>query len=300
MELTTLRYFVTVGKELHFHRAAAKLNMTQAPLSSAIRKLEEELNVKLFERTSRSVKLTEAGELFLKEAEAVLHRAELARQRLDNLASGQRSRLSIGYNELALNTFLPQLLAQCRTRHGKLQLALRELETAEQIQGLREDELDIGFMRPFGFDLTGLRTQLVIRENYRLVMQETHPLAGESRIAARQLSHRSIILFARDVNPAIYDRLTAALSTEYAPPPEFRQDARNKGSMLAMVKAGFGAALLPESICRGPLPGLVVRDLDIPLPKVDIMAVWNPARMSGVLKHFLALLPSGPAGSAGR
>ena len=292
MELTALRYFVTVGKELHFHRAAAKLNMTQAPLSAAIRKLEDELETKLFERTSRSVKLTEAGELFLEEAEAVLHRAELARQRLDDLISGRGSRLAIGYNELALNTFLPQLLARCRTRQSNLQLALRELETAEQIRGLREEELDIGFMRPFGFDLTGLRTQLVIRENYRLVMQETHPLAKTEKITARQLSGRSVILFARDVNPAIYDRLTAALTTEYAPPPEFRQDARNKGSMLAMVKAGFGAALLPESICRGHLPGLTVRGLDISLPSVDIMAVWNPARQSGVLKRFLALLPS--------
>ena len=295
MELTALRYFVTVGKELHFHRAAAKLNMTQAPLSAAIRKLEEELETKLFERTSRSVKLTAAGELFLKEAEAVLRRAELARQRLDNLISGQGGRLSIGCNELALNTFLPKLLAQCRTRHGKLQLSLRELETAEQIEALREEMLDIGFMRPFGFDLTGLQTQLVIRENYRLVMQETHPLAKSERITARQLSGRSVILFARDVNPAIYDRLTAALTTDSVPPPEFRQDARNKSSMLAMVKAGFGAALLPESICRGHLPGLTVRDLDLALPKVDILAVWNPARLSGVLKQFLALLPPEPA-----
>ncbi len=297
MELTALRYFVTVGKELHFHRAAAKLNMTQAPLSAAIRKLEDELETKLFERTSRSVKLTEAGELFLQEAEAVLHRAELARQRLDELVAGQENRLAIGYNEMALHTFLPQLLAQCRTRQRKLQLALRELETAEQIRGLREEELDIGFMRPFGFDLTGLRTQLVIRENYRLVMQDTHPLAKEGKITARQLSGKSVILFARDVNPAIYDCLTAALSTEYAPPPEFRQDARNKSSMLAMVKAGFGAALLPESICQGHLPGLTVRELDIALPKVDILAVWNPARQSGVLKRFLALLPPEPAGA---
>ena len=173
-------------------------------------------------------------------------------------------------------------------------MELRELETPEQIQSLREEVLDIGFMRPFGFDLTGFKTKLIIRENYRLVMQNTHPLAGEARITAGQLSQKSIIVFAREINPAIYDRLTAALSTEYAPPPEFRQDARNKSSMLAMVKAGFGAALLPESICRGQLPGMTVRELDIPLPNIDILAVWNPARQSGVLKNFLNLLPSSP------
>ena len=175
---------------------------------------------------------------------------------------------------------------------------MRELEAADQIRELHEENLDIGFMRPFGFDLTGLQTRLVFRENYKLVMPETHSLARGDRITARQLSGQSVILFARDVNPAIFDRLTAALSTGYAPPPEFRQDARNKSSMLAMVKAGFGAALLPESICRGPLPGLTVRTLDIPLPSVDILAVWNPAHRSRVLNRFLSLLPPEP-GSAG-
>ena len=250
-------------------------------------------------RSSRSVKLTAAGELFLKEAEAVLDRAALARRRLNDLVSGQENRLSIGYNELSLNTFLPSLLAKCRTRQNKLQLSLFELEAAEQIRGLREENLDIGFMRPFGFDLTGLQTKLVIREKYKLVMPETHPLTRESRITAELLSGHGIILFARDVNPAIFDRLTASLSTAYAPPPEFRQDARNKSSMLAMVKAGFGAALLPESICRGLGPELTVRELDIPLPSVDILAVWNPSHQTRVLQHFLTLLPPEPVPADG-
>ena len=291
MELTSLRYFVTVARELHFHRAAARLNMTQAPLSSAIRKLEDELEVKLFERTSRSVKLTKAGKIFLEEAEAVLRRAELARKRLENLRSGGTARLAIGYNELSLNTFLPRLLARCRNRQPALQLELRELEAAEQIRGLQEDMLDIGFMRPFGFDLTGLQSQLLIREKYLLVMQNSHPLAEHDEISVEQLSGRSVILFARDVNPAIYDRITAVLTPGRIPAPHFRQDARNKSSMLAMVKAGFGAALLPESICRGPLPGLTVKQLNAPLPSVEVMAVWKPERFSGALKNFIALLP---------
>ena len=297
MELTSLRYFVTVARELHFHRAAAKLNMTQAPLSSAIQKLEDELEVKLFERTSRSVKLTDAGSFFLGEAEAVLRRAELARKRLENLRSGGIGRLAIGYNELSLNTFLPRLLARCRTRQPALQLELRELEAAEQIRGLQEDLLDIGFMRPFGFDLTGLQSQLVIREKYLLIMQNSHPLAGNDEITVEQLSGRSVILFARDVNPAIYDRITAVLTPAAMPAPQFRQDARNKSSMLAMVKAGFGAALLPESICRGTLPGLTARPVNAPLPSVEVMAVWKPERFSGALKNFIALLPKlEPAG----
>ena len=299
MELTTLRYFVMVAHELHFHRAAAKLNMTQAPLSAAIRKLEDELETKLFERTSRSVKLTAAGQFFLPEAEAVLKRAELARKRLDALHSGGFGRLSVGYNETALNTFLPQVLARCRNRLPELQLELRELETADQIALLSEELLDIGFMRPFGFDLSGLETRLIHREKYLLVMQNGHPLAGKTRISARELSGCSLILFAREVNPAIYDRLEAVLSGGQPCPPHFRQDARNKSSMLAMVKAGFGAALLPESSCRGALPGLTVRELDIPLPLVEIMAVWNPERISDALRQFIRLLPFPEQASGG-
>ena len=290
MELTVLQYFVMLARELHFHRAAEKLNITQAPLSAAIRKLEDELEIRLFERNSRSVRLTEAGRLFLREAEAVLERAELAKRRLADFASGRAGRLAIGYNETALNTFLPQVLARCRNRQPELQLELRELDTSEQIQLLRENRLDIGFMRPFGVDLSGLQFRLMSRENYLLVMQNSHPLAAEDSISVRQLSGRSIILFARDVNPAVYDRITSILTPDHAPPPVFRQDARNKSSMLAMVKAGFGAALLPASNCRGITPDLTVRKLAFPLPSVDTMGVWNPNQPSGALKQFIQLL----------
>ncbi|MBQ9338640.1 MAG: LysR family transcriptional regulator [Lentisphaeria bacterium] len=291
MELTALRYFVTVAHELHFHRAAEKLHMTQAPLSAAIRKLEDELEVRLFERTSRSVKLTEAGAFFLPEAEAVLSRAELARKRLAEKVSGTCGRLSIGYNETAMNNFLPEMLARCRERRPDLQLELRELETGEQLTMLKQGRLDIGLMRPFGFELSGLESRLVSREKYRLVMPERHRLARRDELSGTDLAGQDIILFAREVNPAVYDRLTAALTVNGAKPPHFRQDARNKNSMLAMVKAGFGAALLPESCCRGPLPGLAVRELRIALPPVDILAVWDPGRLTEALKSFISLLP---------
>ncbi|MBE6391756.1 MAG: LysR family transcriptional regulator [Lentisphaerae bacterium] len=291
MELTTLKYFVTVAKELHFRRAAARLNITQAPLSAAIKKLEDELEVQLFERTSRSVKLTAAGTLFLAEAEAVLQRTETALTRMADLRSGSTGQLSIGYNETALNTFLPQLLSTLRNGFGNIQFELRELETAEQLNFLRDGTIDIGFMRPYGFDLTGLEHRLIWRESYVLVMPEDHELAAKNTISAADLSGKSVILFARDVNPMIYDRITISLSTGQLPSPHFRQDARNKSSMLALAAAGFGAALLPESSTRELHRDLVSRPLDIPLPPVEIMAVWNPERTSRVLHKILDCLP---------
>ncbi len=292
MELTTLRYFVTVARELHFRHAAEKLHMTQAPLSAAIRKLEEELEVRLFDRTSRSVKLTEAGTFFLPEAEAVLLRAELAQKRLAEKVSQHLAQLTLGYNETALNEFLPRILARCRRKLPALRLELRELETGEQLEWLHQGKLDIGLMRPFGFDLHGLESRLVSRESYCLVMPEDHPLGRFPALDTADLAGREIILFAREVNPAIYDELTARLTADAARPPIFRQNARNKHSVLAMVKAGFGAALLPESCCRLPLPGIAVRQLNIDLPPVDILAVWDPERQTAALDKFIALLPA--------
>ena len=287
MELTTLKYFVTVAKELHFRRAAARLNITQAPLSAAIKKLEDELEVQLFERTSRTVKLTPAGTLFLTEAEAILQRTAAALNRMAELRSGSSGQLAIAYNETAFNTFLPQLLVMLRTRFSQIQFELREQETAEQLKNLRGGTIDIGFMRPYGFDLTGLEYRRIWQESYSLVMPQDHPLAARKTITASDLAGESIILFARDVNPMIYDRITVLLSTENLPAPHFRQDARNKSSMLALAAAGFGAALLPESSTRELHSGLCRCQLEIPLPRVEIMAVWDPKRITGVLQKVL-------------
>ena len=287
MELTTLKYFVTVAKELHFRRAAARLNITQAPLSAAIKKLEDELEVQLFERTSRTVKLTPAGTLFLTEAEAILQRTAAALNRMAELRSGSAGQLAIAYNETAFNTFLPHLLVMLRTRFSQIQFELREQETAEQLKNLRGGTIDIGFMRPYGFDLSGLEYRRIWQESYSLVMPQDHPLAARKTITASDLAGESIILFARDVNPMIYDRITVLLSTENLPAPHFRQDARNKSSMLALAAAGFGAALLPESSTRELHSGLCRCQLEIPLPQVEIMAVWDPKRITGVLQKVL-------------
>lgn len=294
MELTQLRYFLMVADTLHFRRAAEKLHMTQAPLSSAIKKLEEELETKLFDRTSRSVKLTRSGEFFRQEAESILERAEQARRKLKKLLEEASSHISIGYNEPSLNTFLPSFLARARKETELFFPQMRELETSQQLALLRSGELDIGFMRPYGFDLTGLKSILVFQEKYVLVTPKAHPLARKEKITRKDLSGENIILFVREVNPAIYDHLTAALTEETLPPPIFRQDARNKSSMLALVEAGFGSALLPDSTLKEDKNSLLIKkDLSFPLPSVDILAVWDEKNRAPLLSKLLKLLPEG-------
>ena len=290
MELTTLRYFTAVAKELHFRKAAALLHITQAPLSIAIRKLEDELGVMLFERTNRAVRLTPEGAFFLPEAEAVLNRAATAKARLQEMARKQ-ARLVIGYNEPALNSFLPNALALTREKNPNLNLELRELETSEQLRMLRNGKLNIGLMRPIETELAGLSHKLILREEYRIVMPHTHPLAKKKAITGEDLKGQEIILFAREVNAPVYDRLTMALTIDSAHPPIFRQDARNKNSMFIMTEAGFGVALIPDSCCRRLQPGLVAKPILMELPSVDVMAVWDPVNETPELKNFLSLLP---------
>ena len=292
MLLTHLRYFCMVANELHFRRAAAKLHITQAPLSTAIKHLEEELGTQLFERTSRSVRLTPAGEFFLTEAEAVLNRAALAKRHLEEMLTNTVGKLTVGYNEPALNSFLPQVLTDFRRQHPQLPLELREMETADQLQHIRSGKLDIGLLRPAASDLDHLESRLIYRESYRLVMPPDHELAKKDAISSSDLAGQEIILFDRAVNPAIYHQLVSALTANLSNPPRFREDAHNKNSMLLMTKAGFGVALMPESCCKQCHLDLLAKPLLIKLPPVDIMAVWAPGNITSVLKKFIAALPS--------
>ncbi|MBE6356971.1 MAG: LysR family transcriptional regulator [Lentisphaerae bacterium] len=294
MELTALRYFAAVAKELHFRKAAAKLHITQAPLSAAIRKLEDELSCKLFERTSRMVKLTAAGEFFLAEAEAVLNRADQAQKQLADFLAGEKEQLLIGCNEPAIHSFLPEVLSRVRNQEPEIRMQLRELETAEQCVMLKNGSLDIGFLRPSSMDISGLTTRLIYRDRYILVLPRDHKLARCGRISREDLAGEDVILFARDVNPAIYDQLVYSLTVHGLPSPRFRQDARNKSSMLAMVQAGFGIALMPESCCKGPLENIVRKELSPPLPPVDIIAAWRSDNDSRAVKKFIRFLPGSP------
>ena len=287
MELTTLHYFVTLAKELHFRKAAEKLNMTQAPLSIAIRKLEDELGCTLFERSSRFVRLTPAGEFFLREAQWVLLRAQKARESLEQFLSGSALRLTVGYNELALNTVLPGFLACCNQELPPGSLDLRELETAEQIKALEEGTLDVGFMRPYGFELGPLRSRVVHREKYVLAIPSGHKLAGRKQITQEMLSRQDVILFTRDVNPVLFDLLCAGMTSPRAERPNIKQSARTKRSMLAMVRAGLGVALLPESCLRSAEPSFAVACAAFELPTVEIMAVWNPEKVPSRLEKIL-------------
>ncbi len=265
-----MKYFTAIAEELHFGRAAKRLHVTQPPLSIQLRRLEEELGTPLFRRTSRVVELTEAGKIFLPEARSILEYAERARERMAAFARGRSRFLSIGFNEPAINTFLPDTVFRFQQKHPEVELRLEEIETAAQFEALRGRRIGLGFMRPSAEkELGEFRRRKIFSEGYLLAVPGHHPAARFDVVPPAQLNHIDLLVFSRRVNPGVFDKITSVLH-EVGICPRIRQEASNKSTALALVRAGVGAALVPES-CRNNAPeGVTLRRVGLELQTVEI------------------------------
>lgn len=285
MELTHLKYFMAVAEELHFGRAAKRLNVSQPPLSQQIMKLEDELGVKLFRRSSRVVELTEVGKFFMEEVKAILNRVTLMEERMARISSGRSGTLAVGFNEPVLNTVLPKAVDKFRRRYPEVELQLFEMKTPAQLTALRNREIQLALLRPYGFDLTGLQSLLLYQEHYLLALPEGHKLLAYDEIALSMLEKEEIIMFARRTSPVLFDDIVRVLNF-----PVIRQEAANKATILALVKAGLGVGIVPESSKLTSPPGVEFRPLGTGLPPIDIMAVWNEENSSAPLLNFIRQL----------
>lgn len=286
MELTTLKYFIAVAEELHFGRAAQRLHMAQPPLSLQIMKLEHELGVKLFLRTSRKVELTLAGKTFLREARDVLGRAENSVITMRQYASGSRGSLTIGFNEPGINTFLPLTIREFIHRYPEVELPLLELETAEQLAALQTRRIQLGIMRPFGCDLTGLERQLLLREEYLLALPSGHRFCDHSEVELSALKNEPFIMFPRWVNPVLFNRLRECCQNAGFT-PKVVQEAISKHTTLALVEAGLGVAMVPESSQHLAPHDVIFKSIIGDLPEIEIYAVWHRDNNPQLIRNFL-------------
>ena len=292
MELTHLRYFIAVAEELHFGRAAAKLHIAQPPLSQQIKRLEDELEVKLFNRTSRRVELTAAGRIFLAEARGIIERANEACSTMINLGKGRSGYLSLAFNEPAINTFLPETVKRFMRKYPEVQLSLNELGIIEQFRELDEKRIHLGFMRPFGYDTTAYSKQLILREEYVLAIPAKHRLCKHpAPFTLAMLQGEPLILFPQAEQPYLRNRFDecfrfAGLESDII------QEISSKRTTLALVKAGIGLSFVPESSMVYTPSGVEFRRLDSDLPPVEIFALWRAENDSPLIKNLLALIPA--------
>jgi len=274
MELRQLRCFVAVADELHFGRAARRMNMTQPPLSRQVQLLEHSLGAELLARSSRSVRLTAAGQAFLVDARRLLRLAESAAEHARRIAGGQAGRLRIGFTAASAYRFLPELITALRARLPEVDLVLQEMVSGAQLEALASGQIDAGLLRPpvAQAELAALR---VDAEPLLAALPARHRLARQTSVRLEDLEGLDFVMYAPHESRYFHD-LLVMLFTAANVRPRFVQQLGQIHSMLAMVRAGLGVALVPAAAVALRYHDVRLRPLvlDRPAP-VELFLVWR-------------------------
>jgi DNA-binding transcriptional LysR family regulator len=292
IELRQLRYFVAVAEESHFGRAAARLHMTQPPLSQTIQSLEATLGTPLFLRTKRSVALTPAGIALLPEARRILQQAGALPDLARRAASGESGQLSLSFVSTADYSVLPPLLREFRERYPQVQIELREATTDVQLEDLMQGRIDAGLLIPPLHDKE--RTEL----DYLTVLSEALILAapqgikglrGRNTVNLNTVADFPLIIFPRRIAPAFHDAILGCFR-DAGLTPRIGQEAIQMQTIVGLVSAGMGIALVPQSVSNLKRPGVDYKPLSHKTPAVETGLAWRRDNPSPVLRTFLELL----------
>lgn len=285
MKLNLLRYFSVLAEELHFGRAADRLAITQPPLSSGIKALEEELGVKLFERTSKHVALTPAGHAYLAEVRVVLDRVARAGEAARAVAAGQRGRLDIGFTGSMVYRDMPRTVRLFGERAPGIEVHLREMSSSEQIEALLHGQLHAGFVNLSAVP-PRLRQLPLADDHFVCCLPDGHALAHAPSVALTALAQESFVMFARDVAPANHDNVIA-LFHRAGIHPRTRHGARQWLTVVSLVALGMGVALVPASLAQAGVQGVRFVPIAGPRhPTVGVLA-WHEEADAPALHVFL-------------
>lgn len=273
-ELNQVRCFLAVAEELHFGRAAERLNMTQPPLSRQIQILEHLLDVTLFERTSRSVRLTPAGRTFLLEARRILRLAEGAAAATKRVAAGKAGAIHLGFTAASAYSCLPALVAACRDRLPDADLMLHEMVSRDQAEALGAGQIDVALLRP-PILLAGARSFLIATEPLVAAIPQDHPLAAREAISINDFADHPFIMYSPFEARYFHD-LVADLFAGAAVRPREAQHLAQVHSILALVSAGLGLAITPRASAKLHFDGVLFRPLlEQPSRPVELHLAWR-------------------------
>ena len=260
MELRTLRYFVAVAEERHFHRAAERLHIAQPPLSQQIKRLEQELHAQLFVRTTRSVELTDAGRVLLDEARRVLAAADRASSAVKHAASGELGTVRIGFVASAALGLVPRILLAVQRQWPRLDLQLVEATTDEQLQALHDGQLDLGIAREVQERIPDMVVRTLLKERLVVAMHESHALAERNEVCLADLRDERFIVFPRLRVSRLLDHIIGLCATAGFR-PTIAHEALQFPTILGLAAANTGIAIVPEAMRALQLPGLRYLDL---------------------------------------
>jgi len=289
MELRHLRYFVAVGEEQHYGRAAQRLRVAQPALSRQIQDLESEIGCRLFDRLPRGVKISTAGKSFLEDARRILQQVNEAAMRAGRVARGQSGILRVGFTESASwHGVVPDSFRQFRQRQPAAELQLNPLSSLEQVDAVRSGRLDAGFVFNMLRSERELAQVQVATHNVLLAVPKGHSLTKVKKIRLRDMCDTDFVFFPRRQSPAYYDLLMHECFRGGLKTPRIVQEAADQATILSLVTCRLGVAFVSDSTrwrCPKGVVLLKLIDLDLPLP---FSLVWRKDNDSPLLGQFVA------------
>jgi DNA-binding transcriptional LysR family regulator len=289
MELRHLRYFLAVGEEQHYGRAARRLRVAQPALSRQIQDLEKEVGFKLFERLPRGVKLSSAGQLFLADARRILEEVNDAAARAARVARGQLGTLRVGFTESASwRGVVPESFRRFREMQSDAELQLQSLPSLVQLEAIRSGRLDAGFVFNTPKADPELHGLPVAMQRIELATPAGHPLTKLKQVRLRDLASASFVWFPRREAPVLYDRLMHECFRGGLKSPNIVQEGQDEATILSLVATGLGVGwVLGTARWRRPKSVVIlsVVDLDVPQP---LSLAWRKDNRSPLLASFVA------------
>lgn len=291
MELRHLRYFIAVADQQSFSRAAERLHIAQPPLSQQIQALETQLGVKLFDRKSRPLQLTLAGQTFLAEARATLAKLEQAVHQTQRIHQGELGYLTVSFTSSTANGIFPELLRTFQQQYPEIKLILQEGNSAALIQRLRDRQTDIVFLYLYNeiFADNDFETISLTQEPLVVVLPQNHPLAAQKAVSISDLKNEEIVMplhqVVSDLPAQIYH-----LCSQAGFVPKVAQTAVFMVTILGLVAGETGISILPAHVQNLQRTGVVYRPLQEQTTTIKLTAVWQHNHLSTILMKFLNIL----------
>jgi DNA-binding transcriptional LysR family regulator len=290
MDLRQLRYFVVLAEELHFRRAAQRLNITQAPLSLSIQALEREVGALLFDRTRRRVALTECGISLRTNAQAILERVERSREAIRNIADGITGQLRLGITPASsLLPFFPNVISAFRRARPNVRIVMREMHSVDQLMSLQAREIDVGIVRNppqrAPLDLSVIK---LMSDPLMLAMHRNHRLCDRPSIRIADLKDETFINYPRQPGTGICEQVMKLCALRGFTPKIF-QEVQEALTLLGLAAAGFGVAIVPSGLSHIAVSNIVFKPLADADATTEIHLGSRRGEPNAIVETFLSL-----------
>ena len=288
VDLKVLYYFTVLAEEKHFGMAAKRIGIEQPPLSLQIKKLERQVGGLLFERTSRQIKLTPAGQALLPEAYQLLEHTKAIMSKVQQMSRGESGTLHIGFATSTIFSGITTAIQKHKQLYPGIELRLQELSSAAQTEALIHKRIDIGFIREAG-KIDGLSCDEIIQENFVAVLSEDHPLAKKESIVLKDLKNEPFVHFPRSVAPALYDKVHTifAKGDMY---PNIVQEAYEWQTIVSLVESNLGVSICPASFQKLKVGKVQYRPITNVKTKTSISVCYLKGNESRFITPFLHLV----------